>query len=105
MALRLSLLGFPFAALTALVILLNSIDAGAGIAVAALGLVAVSGGATWAISLIACPSSRGLAATITMALGALWALTTDTAEHLSEVVRRPPATLDISVVGGDIIGT
>jgi hypothetical protein len=45
MALRLALLGFPFAAVTALVILLNSIDAGAGIAVAALGLVAVSGGA------------------------------------------------------------
>jgi len=45
MALRLALLGFPLAAVTALVILLNSIDAGAGIAVAALGLVAVSAGA------------------------------------------------------------
>ncbi len=45
MALRITLVVVPLAAVAALVLLLNSLDAGAGIAVAALGLVAVVGGA------------------------------------------------------------
>jgi uncharacterized membrane protein len=44
MALRFALAGLPFAAVVLLVLLLNSLDAGAGIAVAALGLVAVASG-------------------------------------------------------------
>lgn len=45
MTLRIMLVIVPVAAVAALVLLLNSLDAGAGIAVAALGIVAVSGGA------------------------------------------------------------
>jgi hypothetical protein len=45
MALRIMLVVVPLAAVAALVLLLNSLDVGAGIAVAALGLVAVAGGA------------------------------------------------------------
>ena len=45
MALRIMLVVLPLAAVAALVLLLNSLNAGAGIAVAALGLVAVAGGA------------------------------------------------------------
>lgn len=44
-ALRISLAALPAAAVVALVLLLNGLDAGAGIAVAALGLVAVASGA------------------------------------------------------------
>jgi hypothetical protein len=45
MALRIALAGLPLAAVVVLVLLLNSLDAGAGIAVAALGIVAVASGA------------------------------------------------------------
>lgn len=45
MALRITLAAVPLAAVVALVLLLNSLDAGTGIAVAALGLLAVTGGA------------------------------------------------------------
>lgn len=45
MMLRIALAGLPLATVVVLVLLLNSLDAGAGIAVAALGLVAVAGGA------------------------------------------------------------
>lgn len=45
MALRIMLVVVPLVAVAALVALLNSLDAGAGIAVAALGLLAVAGGA------------------------------------------------------------
>ena len=45
MALRFALVGLPAAAIVVLVLLLNSLGASAGIAVAALGLVAVAGGA------------------------------------------------------------
>ena len=45
MVLRIMLVVVPCAAVAALVPLLNSLDVGAGIAVAALGLVAVAGGA------------------------------------------------------------
>lgn len=45
MALRIALAGLPLAVVVALVILLNGLDAGAGIAVAALGVVAVASGA------------------------------------------------------------
>ena len=39
------LVAVPLAAVAALVLLLNSLDAGAGVAVAALGLLALAGGA------------------------------------------------------------
>lgn len=45
MVLRIALAGLPLAAVVVLVLLLNSLDASAGIAVAALGLVAVASGA------------------------------------------------------------
>lgn len=45
MALRIALFGFPLVAGVVLVLLLNSLDAGAGIAVVALGSVAVASGA------------------------------------------------------------
>lgn len=45
MVLRIALAALPLAAVVVLVLLLNSLDAGAGIAVAALGVVAVAGGA------------------------------------------------------------
>lgn len=45
MALRIALVSLPLAAVVVLVLLLNSLDVGAGVAVAALGLVAVAGGA------------------------------------------------------------
>ena len=45
MALRIALAGLPLAAVVVLVLLLNSLDVSAGIAVAALGLVAVASGA------------------------------------------------------------
>jgi hypothetical protein len=45
MALRIALVGLPLAAVVALVLLLNSFDASAGVAVAALGLIAVLSGA------------------------------------------------------------
>ena len=46
MVLRITLVGVPIAAVVLLVLLLNGTNAGAGIAVAALGLVAVASGAT-----------------------------------------------------------
>lgn len=46
MATRIALFAVPAAAVAGLVLLLNGLDAGAGIAVAAFGLVAVVGGAT-----------------------------------------------------------
>lgn len=45
MALRIALVGLPLAAVVVLVLLLNGLDAGAGVAVATLGLVAVASGA------------------------------------------------------------
>jgi hypothetical protein len=45
MALRIMLVVVPVTAVAAVVLLLNSLDVGAGIAVAALGLLAVAGGA------------------------------------------------------------
>lgn len=45
MALRIALFGFPLAAGVVLVLLLNGLDAGVGIAVVALGSVAVASGA------------------------------------------------------------
>lgn len=45
MALRIALTGLPLVAVVVLVMLLNSLDAGAGIAVAALGFIAVASGA------------------------------------------------------------
>jgi hypothetical protein len=45
MALRIMLVVVPLATVAGLVLVLNGLDAGAGIAVAALGLVAVAGGA------------------------------------------------------------
>lgn len=45
MALRIALAALPAAAVVALVLLLNSLDVGTGVAVAALGLVAVASGA------------------------------------------------------------
>ncbi len=42
---RIALVSVPVTAIVVLVLLLNSLDAGVGIAVAALGLVAVAGGA------------------------------------------------------------
>ena len=45
MVLRIALAGLPLAAVVVLVLLLNSLDASAGVAVAALGLVAVASGA------------------------------------------------------------
>ena len=44
MTIRLALFGVPTAAIVALVLALNAVDASAGVAVAALGLVAVAGG-------------------------------------------------------------
>jgi len=46
MAIRIALFTIPFAAMAGLVLLLNEVHAGAGIAVAAFGLFAVSIGAT-----------------------------------------------------------
>jgi hypothetical protein len=46
MSFRIALLAGPIAAVVALVLLINGLDASAGIAVVALGLVAVIGGAT-----------------------------------------------------------
>jgi hypothetical protein len=62
MVLRVALAGLPLAAVVVLVVLLNSLDASAGIAVAALGLVAVASGAALAISPTGCQSSRRPAA-------------------------------------------
>jgi hypothetical protein len=45
MAIRIALVAVPTAAVVGLVLLLNGLDAGAGIAAAALGLVAVISGA------------------------------------------------------------
>lgn len=45
MALRIALAALPAATVVALVLLLNGLDAGAGVAVAALGMVAVASGA------------------------------------------------------------
>ncbi len=45
MVLRIALAGLPLSAVVVLVLLLNSLDASAGIAVAALGFVAVASGA------------------------------------------------------------
>lgn len=45
MVLRIALTGLPLTAVVVLVLLLNSLDASAGVAVAVLGLVAVAGGA------------------------------------------------------------
>jgi hypothetical protein len=45
MAIRIALFAVPTAAAAGLVVLLNGLDAGAGITVASLGLVAVAGGA------------------------------------------------------------
>jgi len=45
MAIRLAIFAVPTAAVVGLVLLLNGLDASAGIAVAALGVVAVVGGA------------------------------------------------------------
>lgn len=45
MAIRLGLIAIPTAAVVGLVFLLNGLDAGAGIAVAALGVVAIVSGA------------------------------------------------------------
>lgn len=45
MAVRIALLAIPIAAVVGMVLLLNGFDAGAGIAAAALGVVAVLGGA------------------------------------------------------------
>lgn len=46
MAIRIALFAVPAIAMAGLVLLLNGLDAGAGIAVAAFGLVAVATGAT-----------------------------------------------------------
>jgi hypothetical protein len=46
MAIRIALFTIPFAVVAGLVLLLNGVDASAGIAVAAFGLVAVAIGAT-----------------------------------------------------------
>lgn len=46
MAIRAAIFAIPAAAVTGLVLLLNGLDAGAGIAAAALGVVAVASGAT-----------------------------------------------------------
>jgi hypothetical protein len=45
MVIRIALLATPIAAIVGLVLLLNGLNAGAGISVAALGLVAVASGA------------------------------------------------------------
>ena len=45
MALRIGLFAIPTVAVVGLVLLLNRLDAGAGVAVAALGMVAVASGA------------------------------------------------------------
>jgi hypothetical protein len=45
MAIRIALFALPTALVVGVVLLLNDLDAGAGIAAAALGLVAVAGGA------------------------------------------------------------
>lgn len=58
MALRIMLVVVPLAAVAALVLLLNSLDAGAGIAVAALGLAAVVGGAALGYFADRLPESR-----------------------------------------------
>jgi hypothetical protein len=47
MAIRIALIAVPTAAVVGLVLLLNGLNAGAGIAVAALGLVAVAGGTSF----------------------------------------------------------
>ena len=47
MAIRIALFAAPTAAVVGLVLLLNSVDAGAGIAVASLGLVVVASGAAF----------------------------------------------------------
>jgi hypothetical protein len=46
MAARIAIVVVPIVATAGLVLLLNGLDAGAGVAAAALGLVAVAGGAT-----------------------------------------------------------
>lgn len=46
MAIRIALFALPTALVVGVVLLLNDLDAGAGIAAATLGLVAVAGGAT-----------------------------------------------------------
>lgn len=48
MTIRLALFGAPTAAIVAIVLVLNAVDASAGIAVAALGLVAVASGLAFA---------------------------------------------------------
>lgn len=47
MAIRIALFAIPTAAVVGVVLLLNGLDAGAGIAVAALGIVAVASGAAF----------------------------------------------------------
>lgn len=46
MTVRIALFAIPVASVVGLVLLLNGVGAGAGVAAAALGLIAVSGGAT-----------------------------------------------------------
>lgn len=46
MAIRIALVALPVGAVVGLVLLLNELNAGAGVAIAALGLLAVAGGAT-----------------------------------------------------------
>ncbi|HEY8808513.1 MAG TPA: hypothetical protein VIM28_00705 [Solirubrobacterales bacterium] len=62
MAIRIAFLALPTALVVGLVLLLNGLDAGAGIAAAALGLVAVASGAAlgyFADRLPAFPRARG----------------------------------------------